>query len=83
MGLSKNFYAEFAFEELGRMVGGHKEYFVSDQTIAMVWKECQTNENLITLAGCYLVGSSERAERNLERLQDALRLVFIERKVMA
>jgi uncharacterized protein YbcV (DUF1398 family) len=83
MGLSKDFYAEFAFEELGRMVGGHKEYFVSDQTIAMVWNECHTNEHLITLAGMYLVGSSERAERNLTKLQDALRLVFITRNVMA
>lgn len=79
MGLSKNFYAEFAFEELGRMVGGHKEYFVSEQTIAMVWKECHENERITTLSGMYLVGSSERAERNLQKLQDELRLIFITR----
>ena len=79
MGFSKNYYAEFAFEELGRMVGGHKDYFVSEQTIAMVWKECHENERLMTLAGMYLVGSSERAERNLQKLRDELRLVFVER----
>jgi hypothetical protein len=79
MGLSKDFYSGFAFEELGRMVGGHKDYFVSEQTIAMVWAECHKNENLITLAGMYLVGSSDRAERNLQKLQDELRLIFIER----
>lgn len=83
MGLSKSFYADFAYEELGRLVGGHKEYFVSDSTIAMVWTECQTNERLINLAGCYLVGSPERANKNLQKLQDELRLVFLERKVIA
>lgn len=82
MGLSKDFYSGFAFEELGRMVGGHKDYFVSEQTIAMVWTECHKNERLITLAGCYLVGSSERAERNLEKLQDELRLIFVERNTI-
>lgn len=80
MGLSKNFYSEFAFEELGRMVGGHKEYFESEQTIAMVWAECHRNEQIVSLAGMYLVGSYERAERNLQKLQDTLRVVFVERK---
>ena len=79
MGFSKNYYAEFAFEELGRMVGGHEDYFDSKQTIAMVWKECHENERLMTLAGMYLVGSSERAERNLQKLRDELHLVFVER----
>lgn len=82
MGLSKNFYAEFAFEELGRMVGGHKEYFESEQTIAKIWEECHKNERLNTLSGMYLVGSSERAELNLERLHDALTLIFLTRKVI-
>lgn len=82
MGLSKSFYSQFAFEELGRMVGGHKEYFESEQTIAMVWAECHRNEQIVSLAGNYLVGSYERAEKNLTKLQDTLRLVFIERKVI-
>ncbi len=80
MGLSNTFYSEFAFEELGRMVGGHKEHFESEQTIARVWEECHKNERLITLSGMYLVGSSERAEQNLERLHDALTLIFLTRK---
>jgi hypothetical protein len=67
---------EFAFEVVDRMVGGAKAYWVSEQTVAMVWSECQSNETLKRLAGMYLVGSSERAEGNLAKLKAELVSVF-------
>jgi hypothetical protein len=79
--MNKNTNGDFIFAVLESIVGSAKEYFVSESTVAMVWAECHKNENLITLAGMYLVGSSDRAERNLQKLQDELRLIFIERKV--
>lgn len=71
---TKNYNAEFAFEQVIRLVGGASEY--GDSTKASIWAECHNNETIKTLAGMYLVGSSERAERNLARLDDKLRQVF-------
>jgi hypothetical protein len=71
---TKNYNAEFAFEQVIRLVGGASEY--GDSTKASIWAECHNNETIKMLAGMYLVGSSERAERNLARLNDKLRQVF-------
>ncbi len=67
---------EFAFQILDKLVGGAKKYWESEQTVAFVWRECQRNENIKRLAGMYLVGSSERAERNLANLKNELVRVF-------
>jgi hypothetical protein len=71
---TKNYNAEFAFEQVIRLVGGASEY--GDSTKASIWAECHNNETIEMLAGMYLVGSSERAERNLARLDEKLREVF-------
>jgi len=68
--------AEFAFDVVSNLVGGAKEYWVSEHTVAMVWAECHNNETLKRLAGMYLVGSSERAELNLANLKAELVSVF-------
>lgn len=67
---------EFAFLILEKLVGGAKNYWGSEQTVAFVWTECQRNAKLKQLAGMYLVGSSERAERNLANLKSELVRVF-------
>lgn len=67
---------DFAFEIVDKMVGGAVAYWVSERTVAMVWAECQSNENIKRLAGMYLVGSSERAEGNLAKLKAELVSVF-------
>jgi hypothetical protein len=67
---------EFAFEVVDKMVGGAVAYWVSERTVAMVWAECQNNDNIKRLAGMYLIGSSERAEGNLARLKAELVAVF-------
>jgi hypothetical protein len=71
---TKNYNAEFAFEQAMRLAGSASEY--GDSTKASIWAECHNNETIKMLAGMYLVGSSERAERNLARLNDKLRQVF-------
>jgi ornithine carbamoyltransferase len=71
---TKNYNAEFAFEQAMRLAGGASEY--GDSTKASIGAECHNNETIKMLAGMYLVGSSERAERNLARLDDKLRQVF-------
>lgn len=71
---TKNYNAEFAFEQAIRLAGGADVY--GDSTKASIWAECHNNETIQTFAGMYLVGSSERAERNLARLNDKLREVF-------
>jgi hypothetical protein len=73
-GTRKDTYAEFAFEQAMRLAGGASEY--GDSTKATIWTECYKNETIKSLAGMYLVGSSERAERNLARLNEKLREVF-------
>lgn len=67
---------EFAFLILEKLVGGAKNYWQSEQTVAFAWSECQRNERLKQLAGMYLFGSSERAERNLGNLKSELVRVF-------
>jgi hypothetical protein len=73
----KNFNAEFAFEETMRLAGGKDNY--STHTLAAIWAECHKNKELQTLAGMYLVGSSERAEHNLKRLRAEIFKIFLER----
>jgi hypothetical protein len=73
-GTRKDVYAEFAFEQTMRLAGGEDKYSV--HTLAAIWSECCKNETIKTLAGMYLVGSSERAERNLARLNEKLGEVF-------
>lgn len=70
----KDFYAEYAFEQTMRLAGGADVY--GDSTKASIWAECHNNAVIKQLAGMYLVGSSERAERNLARLDEKLREVF-------
>lgn len=72
--ITKNYNAEFAYERVIRLAGGESEY--GDSTKASIWAECYKNETIKQLAGMYLVGSSERAERNLARLDEKLREVF-------
>lgn len=67
---------EFAFLILEKLVGGAKKYWESEQTVAFVWATCQSNANIKRLAGMYLAGSSERAERNLANLKLELVRVF-------
>lgn len=72
--ITKDHTAEFAFEQAIRLAGGERAY--GDSTKASIWAECYKNETIKQLAGMYLVGSSERAERNLARLDEKLREVF-------
>jgi hypothetical protein len=69
--------AEFAFEQVMKLAGGKDDY--STQTQGAIWAECSRNEKLKQLAGMYLVGSSERAELNLTRLNQEIYRVFLER----
>jgi hypothetical protein len=73
-GTRKDTYAEFAFERTMRLAGGADVY--GDSTKATIWSACYKNETIKTLAGMYLVGSSERAEHNLARLDAKLREEF-------
>lgn len=68
---------DFAFETVARLVGGDaRAYFGSEQTLAQVWAECHRNEIILNLSALYLVGSSERASGNLDRLRAKLVDVF-------
>lgn len=73
-GTRKDVYAEFAFERVMKLAGGADVY--GDSTKAAISSECYKNDTIKSLAGMYLVGSSERAERNLTRLDEKLREVF-------
>lgn len=73
-GTRKDVYAEFAYERATKLAGGQEVY--STHTLAAIWTECYKNETIKQLSGMYLVGSSERAERNLARLDEKLREVF-------
>lgn len=69
--------AEFAFDQVMKLAGGKDKYSVHTQ--GAIWAECSRNETLKQLAGMYLVGSSERAERNLTRLNQEIYRIFLER----
>lgn len=69
--------AEFAFEQVMKLAGGADKYSVHTQ--GAIWAECSRNKSLQTLAGMYLVGSSERAEKNLAKLRSEIYRVFLER----
>lgn len=69
--------AEFAFEMVMKLAGGSDKYSV--HTLAAISSECYRNEEIKTLAGMYLVGSSERAEKNLNNLKQKLYDVFLDR----
>jgi len=69
--------AEFAYDLVMKMAGGADKYSV--HTLSAIWAECSRNDEIKTLAGMYLVGSSERAERNLSRLRAKLFDVFLDR----
>jgi hypothetical protein len=73
--VQKDIKAEFAYEEVFRLAGGEDNYSV--HTKSAIWAECYRNEEIKTLAGMYLVGSSDRAERNLSRLRAKLYEVFL------
>lgn len=73
--VQKDIRSEFAYEEVFRLAGGIDKY--SAHTQSAIWAECYRNEEIKTLAGMYLVGSSERAERNLGRLRAKLLEVFL------
>lgn len=68
---------EFAFEEVMKLAGGADKY--SDSTKGAIYAECSRNKTLQTFAGMYLVGSSERAEKNLAKLRSEIYRVFLER----
>lgn len=68
---------DFAFQEVMTLAGGADKY--SDSTKGIIFAECCRNKNLQTLAGMYLVGSSERAEKNLAKLRAEIYRVFLER----
>jgi hypothetical protein len=69
--------AELAFEMVMKLAGGAEKYSVHTQSA--IWAECSLNEEIKTLAGMYLVGSSNRAEHNLSRLRAKLFEVFLDR----
>lgn len=69
--------AEFAYDLVMKMAGGADKYSVHTQ--AAIWAECSRNDEIKTLAGMYLVGSSERAEKNITRLRAKLFDVFLDR----
>lgn len=73
----KDTRAEFAFELVLSMGGGSDNYSLHTQSA--IWSECYKNDRIKTLAGMYLVGSSERAERNLNALKQALYDLFLDR----
>lgn len=74
--VQKDIRSEFAYEEVFRLAGGEDKYSI--HTKSAIWAECYRNEEIKTLAGMYLVGSSERAERNLTRLRAKLCEVFLQ-----
>lgn len=69
--------AEFAFDVVMKLAGGKDKYSVHTQ--GAIWAECSRNKTIKQLAGMYLVGSSERAERNLKALRAELYKTFLER----
>jgi hypothetical protein len=69
--------ADFAFEQVMKLAGGKDNYSIHTQ--GAIYAECSRNENLKNLAGLYLYGSSERAERNLAKLNQAIYQIFLER----
>lgn len=69
--------AEFVFDQVMKLAGGKDKYSIHTQ--GAIWGECSRNENLKNLAGLYLYGSSERAERNLAKLNQAIYQVFLDR----
>lgn len=68
---------EFVFEQVMKLAGGAEKYSVHTQ--GAIYAECSRNKSLQTLAGMYLVGSSERAEKNLAKLRAEIYRVFLER----
>lgn len=71
-----NKLGDTAYEQLDKMVGGATEYFQSEQTRELAWRECQRNARLHKLAGLWLAGSPERANQNLANLRLELVRVF-------
>lgn len=72
--VEKDLDAEFVFERAMKLAGGADVY--GDSTKASIWAECHNNTAIKYLAGMYLIGSSDRAERNLAHLDEKLREVF-------
>jgi hypothetical protein len=69
--------AEFAFEMVMKLGGGFDNYSLHTQSA--IWAECYRNEEVKRLAGMYLIGSSERAELNLNNLKQKLYEMFLDR----
>lgn len=68
---------ETAFAIVRRLVGGDlKAYYQSEQTIAMVWAECERNGEIQRLTTNYVWGSFDKAKSNLDKLESKLREVF-------
>lgn len=66
-----------AFAIVERLVGGSAlDYFESSQTVAQVWVECYTNDEIHEALNGYLWGSFEKSQDNLAKLENKLRAVF-------
>lgn len=68
---------ETAMAFVRNLVGGDlRAYFQSEQTIAMVWAECERNPEIQRLTTNYVWGSFDRASHNKQALENKLREVF-------
>ena len=72
-GKKPNLYALFASERAVALLGKER---TSHFAIAVIVTTCYAHTEIQRLAGLYLAGSSERAERNLENLDALLKEVF-------
>jgi hypothetical protein len=70
-------YAQLAYDVTLKLAGGAENY--SQHTLSAIWMECLRNNNIQRLAGMYLAGSSERAEKNLKALREEIYNTFIDR----
>lgn len=69
--------AEFVFDQVMKLAGGADKY--SDSTKGAIWAECTRNKSLQNLGAMYLVGSSERADKNLKALRAKIYEIFLDR----
>lgn len=69
-----NQYSEFAYEVLMDLIGGESK--ATSEVLDAMAQVCEMNYNIKTFAGMYLVGSSTRADYNLNNLKSELRRVF-------
>jgi hypothetical protein len=72
--MNKDIISEFAYEQTIRLAGGEDTYSV--HTLSAIYAECYRNQEIRELSKLYLFGMSERAERNLAKLNEQLAFVF-------